>query len=35
MAAQVIRTDDDSPAGSAGRVSSLARDAMTRPRISA
>jgi hypothetical protein len=35
MAAQVIRTDDDSPGGWSGRVSSLARAAMTRPRISA
>jgi hypothetical protein len=35
MAPQVIRIDDDSPAGSSGRVSSLAREAITSPRISA
>jgi hypothetical protein len=35
MAAQVTRTDDDSPAGWPGRVSSLPRAAMTSPRISA
>jgi hypothetical protein len=35
MAAQVIRTDDDSPGGWSGRVSSLPRAAITSPRIRA